>query len=555
LTRAKDGGELVKIKRIKVKLGPMCIILLVAVILSSCKSTTPGILLIGGPITITPPPTEAVPRSDTPIPSEIPTVTPEPTTTRIFIDGYAGDWEIYPILLTDWEDDASMEGFDLKSVRAFTNDQYLYLMLESYGEIGDYVQIDLIIDINGDGAEDYIVSFQPRSSQHELGNFTGGDPFWSLMMGCSSAEREIVEIKLPIGFLGGTENFIIRDIRVMAGECYEEDWVIVDEMGPVSVVRTNELEMTFHEKYTFWSSASFIGPANSPFIINDKGFEGARGLALNQDETGAYVINQYSGELSFVDLDPASPSFGGVRVIKEDIYVLNDIAISQDGTIAFLSREAGTRDPPQGQNVITRLYLETGQVVTVVDEFNHPTNIVLSQDEKISYVVDLEQAGFYKVDLGTSIVTPIAIGLDEPYAVDVDDQGTFAYVVTKPPKGGEYLLGGLLRIFLRNGNTTSIVQDEYLGPTSITLAAEGRLAFITEYGHEGKCDGNLSAINIDSSATDYGSKIVLVTGLCGPHDVKLNQEETLAYFVEVEGSRLSVVRVNIEEILHPSPQD
>jgi hypothetical protein len=531
----------------------MSMILLAAVILSSCKSTTPGILLVGGPITITPPPTEVVQKSATPIPSETPTVTPEPRTTRVLIDGDAGDWEIYPILLTDWEADAGMEGFDLKSVRAFTNDQYLYLMLESYGEIGDYVQIDLMIDIDGDGAEDYRVSFQPRSNQHELGNFTGGDPFWSLMMGCSSAEREVVEIKLPIGLLGGTENFIIRDIRVMAGECCEADWIIVDEMGPVSVVRTNELEMTFHEKYASWSSASFVGPASLPFIINDKGFEGACGLVLIQDETGAYVINQYSGEISFVDLDPTSPSFGGARVIKEDIYVLNDIAISQDEAIVFLSREAGPRDPPRGQNVITRLYLATGEVITVVDQFDHPTNFLLSQDEKIGYVVDVEQAGFYEVDLGTGIVTPIAIGLDEPYAVDIDDRGTFAYVVTKPPRAGEYLLGGLLRISLRNGDATSIVEDEYLGPTSITLAAEGRLAFITEYGHEGVCDGNLSVINIDPSATDYGSKIVLVPGLCGPHDVVLNQEETLAYFVEVEGSRLGVIQINIEELLNPSP--
>jgi DNA-binding beta-propeller fold protein YncE len=545
----------VKIKNIGVRLSPVSIILLVAIMLSACKSTGPGLPLIGGPITITPPPTEAIPKSATPIQTETPTVTPEPTTTRVLIDGLADDWDIYPILLTDWQDDTSMEGFDLKSVRAFTNDQYLYLMLESYGEIGDYVQIDLTIDINGDGAQDYMVSFQPRSSHHELGDFTGGAPFWSLMMGSSSAEREVVEVKLPIGLLGGRENFIIRHIRVMAGECCEADWVIVDEMGPVSVVRTNELEMTFREKYTFWSSASFSDPVSSPFIINDKGFEGPRGIALNQDETEAYVINQYSGELSLVDLDPASPSFGGARVIKEEIYVLTDIALSQDGSIAFLSREAGTREPPQGQSVITRLYLETGQVVTLVDQFNRPTNFILSHDEKIAYVVDLGQSGFYELNLGTSVVTPIAIGLVEPFAAALSEAEHFAYIVTEPPRAGEYPLGDLLRISLYSGDVTSLIEDAFLGPTSITLAAEGRLAFITEYGHEGKCDGNLSVINIDPSATNYGSKLVLVPGLCGPHDVELNQEETLAYFVEVEGSRLSVVRINIEEILSPSKQD
>jgi DNA-binding beta-propeller fold protein YncE len=529
---------------------PLSIILLIAIMLAACKPSEPTVPLIGGPITITPLPSEAVPRSATPI---IPTGTPEPTTTRVLIDGLVDDWAIYPTLLTDWEDDAIAEGFDLKSVRAFTNDHYLYLMLDSYGVLGDYVQIELDIDIDSDGAHDYIVSFDPRLSEHELENFTSSEPLRSLMMGTFSAEGEVVEVKLPIGLLGGVENFIIREIRVMVGQCCEADWIGIDEMGPVSVVRTNELEMTFGERYAFWSSASFSGPASSLFIINDKNFEGPRGLVLDQDGTRAYVINQYSGELSLVDLDSASPNFSRVSLIKEDVYVLNDISVNQDETLAYLSREEGPRDPPQGQNVITKLYLESGEVVTLVDQFDRPTNFVLSQDESQGYVIDLARSGFYELYLGTSVVTPIATGLDEPYAVDVDEGEGYAYIVTKPPGTGEYPLGSLLRISLQNGRVTSVAHEVLLGPTSITLASEGRLAFITEYGHGGKCDGSLSVINIDSKAAGYGNKLVLLPGLCGPHDVVLDQEETMAYFVEVESSRLGAIQIDIGEMLNPSP--
>lgn len=542
-----------KITSIKDGMTPISIILLIAILLAACKPGESTVPLIGGPITITPPPTDAVPRSATPVFTETPTITPEPTTTRVLIDGQTKDWDIYPTLLTDWEDDASTEGFDLKSVRAFTNDHYLYLMLDSYGELGDYAQIELDIDIDGDGAQDYIISFDPRLSQHDLEDLTGGESFRSMMMGSFSAEGEVVEVKLPLRLLGGKENFIIRDIRVMAGECCEADWVTIDEMGPVSVVRTNELEMTFHERYAYWASAPFSGPASSPFIINDTSFAGPRGLDLNQDETRAYVINQYSGELSLVDLDPASPNFGSVRVIKEEIYVLSDISVNQDETLAYLSREAGPRDPSQGQNVITQLIIDSGEVVTVADQFEQPMNFLLNQDETKGYVVDLARSGLYEVDLGNSIVTPIALGLEKPFAVDIDDLNGYAYVVTKPPTAGDYPLGGLLRIVLRTGHVTSIVQDEYLGPTSIALAGEGRLAFITEYGHEGECDGNLSAINIDVGTADYGKKFVLVPGLCGVHDVILNQEETMAYFVEVEGSRLGAIRIDVGAILPPSP--
>ena len=531
----------------------MSIILLIVVLLAACQSGEPIIPPIGGPITITPPPTERVPRSATPIYTETPTITPEPTTTRVLIDGRGDDWGIYPTLLTDWEADAISEDFDLKSVRVFTNDQYVYLMVDSYGEIGDYVQIDLNIDIDGDGAQDYIVSFDPRLSQHELEDLTGSESFRSMMMGSFSAEGEVVEVKLPIGLLGGKENFIIREIRVMAGECCEADWITVDEMGPVSVVRTNELEMSFHERYAYWASAPFSGPVSSPFIINDTGLDGPRGMDLAQDGTRAYVANQYPGELSLVDLDPTSPSFGSVRVIKEEIYVLNDIAINQDETLAYLSREEGPRDPPQGQNVITQLYLESGEVVTLVDQFDQSTNLVLSQDESVGYVVDIERSGFYELDLGTSVVTPITTGLDEPYAVGVDEDDGYAYVLTKPPGAGETPLGSLLRISLQTGRITIIAQEVFLGPTSIALAGESRLAFIMEYGHGGKCDGSLSVINIDPTSEDYSNKLVLLPGLCGPHDVVLDQDETMAYFLELESSRLGAIQINMGEIFPPFP--
>jgi hypothetical protein len=536
--------------KITSKMTPITIILLIAILLGACKASEPTLPLIGGPITITPPPTGYVPKSATPI---IPTVTPTPTTTRVLIDGHAEDWGIYPTLITDWEDDAIAEGFDLKSVRAFTNDLYFYLMLDSYGDFGSYSQIDLDIDIDSDGALDYMVGFHPGLSQHELTDFSSGEPQRSLMMGSFSAEREVVEVKLPLGLLGGKENFIIREIRVMTGDCCDADWITIDEMGPVSVVRTHELEITFRERFVFWSSASFSGPASSPFIINDTSFDGPRGMDLNQDETLAYVINLYSGELSLVDLDPESPAFSSVRVIREEIYVLSDVTVNEDETLAYLSREAGPRDPPQGQNVITKLYMDSGEVVTVVDQFDHPTNFVLTQDESRAYVVDLARSGLYELDLGTSIVTPIATGLDEPFAVDIDYLNGYAYVVTKPPTTGDYPLGGLLRIVLGTKHVTSVVQDEYLGPTSIALAGEGRLAFITEYGHEGECDGNLSVVNIETGTVNYMKKFVLVPGLCGPHDVILNQEETMAYFVEVESSRLGAIQIDIDELLNPSP--
>jgi len=536
--------------RIKTMLVQAGFTLLSASLLAACKLDTPTMPLFGGPITITPPPTERVVPSVTP---QVTATPPEPPITTVLIDGQAGDWVEYPILITDWEDDADQGGFDLKSVRAFTNDQYLYLMLDSYGEIGEYVQVNLYIDVGSDGDQDYMVTFRPGIGQHDFRNLTAGDPVWGLLVGASSAEGEVVEFKMPLMLLGSSEQFILKSIQVMDGTCCEEEWYVVDDMGPVSIVRTNEVEMTYHEQYLHWLFKPFSGVVSPPFIINDRSFAGVRSLEINESETYAYVINEYSGELSVVNIDPESAEFGEAKVVKEDIYVLNDVVINRDETLAYLSREAGEDDPPVGQNIITRLYLETGDVVTVVDQLTRPTNFVLSQDEKRGFVVDLERGGLYEVNLATSIVKPVVSGLKEPFAVAVNQAETMAYVVTVPAQEGEYPKGDLLSVDIATGEVTTVSAEAILGATDITLTSDGRVALVTEFGHEGSCDGSLSVFNVDPDSSAYGEKIVLVSGLCGPHDVKLNRAETLAYFVELDVGRLSVVRVNMAEVLSQFP--
>jgi len=415
----------------------------------------------------------------------------------VLIDGQAGDWIEYPILLTDWEDDADQGGFDLKAVRAFSNDQYLYLMLEGYGEITEYVQIELHIDVNSDGDQDYVVTFQPGTGQHELKGLTSGDLFWGLMADASSAEGEVVEFKMPLTLLGGSDQFILKSIQVMGGTCCEDEWYVVDDMGPISIIRTNELEMTYNEQYLHWLSMPFSEAVSAPFIINDRSFAGARGLEINELETDVYVINEFSGELTTVVVDPQSAKFGEAGVVKEDIYVLNDVDINQDETLAYLSRETREDDSPVGQNIVTRLYFETGEVVTVVDELTHPTNFVLSQDEKSGFIVDLAQGGLYEVNLATSVVTPVVYGLKEPFAVAVNRAETMAYVVTVPAQEGEYPQGDLLSVDIAAGEVTTVSAEAILGATDITLTSDGRVALVTEFGHVGSCDGSLSVFNIE----------------------------------------------------------
>jgi len=307
-------------------------------------------------------------------------------------------------------------------------------------------------------------------------------------------------------------------------------------------------ETKFLEQFTRWLSSPFTGIASAPFVINDTdpALGGARGLVINEAETTAYIIGEFSAELSKVGIDPNSPSFGQATVIATDLLRPNGLAVNRAETVAYVTTEVGY--DRTGANRLVQVDLTTGEAVTLNAQMGQPTNIALSQDETEGYVMDLQWGGLYRMDLETGGITPIATGLNHPYPVAVNQAETLAYVVTEPARPGDYPMGNLLGIDLQTGQVSTVAAEAIFGATGISLSADERLAFVTEFGHEGGCDGRLSVVNVDPSSTDFGKKTVLVAGLCGAHDVKPNRAETLIYFVEVDSSRFSVIRVNLNRL-------
>ena len=266
---------------------------------------------------------------------------------------------------------------------------------------------------------------------------------------------------------------------------------------------------------------------------------GARGLDLSGDETTAYVVSEFSGMLSRVNIDPMSPTFGAVSHIAGDLLILTNVDVNEDETLAYVTREAGPEDPPTGRNIVTRVDLMTGEAVTVTDQVGQPTNIILSQDETEGYVVDLNSGmqwggGLYRVNLTTGVVTPIATGLNSPWPAVVNKAETLAYVGTVSDH--DDLKGNLLCIDLETGQV-SIVAKETVISSGIILNAEETLAYVSVFG-EGWCTGQLAVVDIDPTSLTYGMVTPLLTGLCGPHDIRLNADESAVYVVEVDGRRL-----------------
>jgi len=239
---------------------PVRIFLLLGLLLAACGPATtppPAETLTEAPtetaivpsptlkmVTIAPTDTLA-PPIDTPMPPT-PTLTPtpsEPTVTQITIDGDPADWAGCEVLLTDPPDDHKGGGFDIAAVRAFANDKFLYVLVETHGQRQDYVQLDLEIEAGG---RRFVVSFGPEEgSMAYMGEVTTG-PFVPIgeVIGSVSAAGQAVEFKMPLAALEDTAGLTLLDVRPMAGVCCGEAWYAVDSIKPVSVARVNEVEPT-----------------------------------------------------------------------------------------------------------------------------------------------------------------------------------------------------------------------------------------------------------------------------------------------------------------------
>ena len=285
-----------------------------------------------------------------------------------------------------------------------------------------------------------------------------------------------------------------------------------------------------------------IGPGSPDFgriieCLTPVPLNGARGLDLSGDETTAYVVSEFSGMLSRVNIDPTSPTFGAVSHIAGDLLILTNVDVNEDETLAYVTREAGPEDPPTGRNVVTRVDLITGEVVKVTDQVAQPTNIVLSQDEAEAYVVDRQQGVLFRVNLATGVVNPIVNGLANPFAVVINQAETFAYVTLCEFHPTSSVPGEIVQVDLTIGQVITTFNG-LVSPAGIWINASETRAYITEFGPEGGCGGTLSVVDIDSTSPNYRTITRLLTGLCGSHDIRFNAAESVAYIVEVDSRRL-----------------
>lgn len=184
----------------------------------------------------------ASPQAATQSPTEEPAATATeapPSITDINIDGDPSDWKAYPVAIEDSVGD-SAGNVDVKSIRTFTNDRFLYLLVEVEGGIGSYVQLDVDFNPGSDGWPDYMANAYPNNQDfvphvakienqqfNHLENTTG-----------EVAQGEAFELRFPLDLFGDSQITTLR-VRVMDGECCEANWIAVDETEPTRIVHLN----------------------------------------------------------------------------------------------------------------------------------------------------------------------------------------------------------------------------------------------------------------------------------------------------------------------------
>ena len=469
--------------------------------------------------------------------------------TKIEVDGELDDWVNYEVLSEDDSGDSESGEFDIKSVKAFTNDQYFYLMIDANRRIGEYVQVDLDIDVNGDSRMDYMAVFRPRTGDDSILMDQNADEQNPKTFNPDNfAEGDGIEFKMPISLIENQHTFTVLDLRIMKGVCCETEWQVEDSMRSFKVENLDERELTKGEKFNEWLSSSFEGIASKTFVINDTdpAISGSRALVVNNQNTTIYVISEFSAVLSKVNIDPSSADFGEVTVLAEGLLRPTDLDVNGAETIAYVTTESGFDQT--GTESLLQIDLKTNEITELSNQLGHPTNVILGQDETEGYIVDLRNGSLYKINLAFGDITTLSKELNDPYPAVLNQAETDAYILTGPAREGDYPKGDLLQFNLQTSNVNTIIKDLVFGAGSIVLNNDETLALISEFGHEAGCDGRLSVVNIDPVSPSYLEKIVLVEKLCGAHDAKFNSSETIVYFVEVDASRISAIKVNVEEL-------
>lgn len=388
--------------------------------------------------------------------------------TEIRIDGDPADWAAYPVLVSDPSGDATGGGFDIAEVRAFTNDKYLYVLIEAHGPRRDYVQVDLGVFT---ATRRFLVSIQPEKGwAGHIGDITAG-PFKDIgdVAGAAIAGGAAVEYMIPLSTFGDVSSGLQLGMRVMNGVCCGAQWREVDNIDLVPVPARNEVEPVFRLAYD---------PHGAPVIEQGFDLSEARGdeprdIAISADGRFAYTLSRGTHMVYVIDLatdqvsaaidlfsDKRSPFGPGPEAL----------ALTPDGTLLVVANQLDAS--------VVLIDTGTRQVVSTLPAPEFPMDVAVSPDGKQAYVVGHGEDRVAIVDLekrrlGESIKLPGT--RVRPYAAAFTPDGSRAYVATES--------GALYRIDPKRRRVAARIDKPATGWSNgaLVITPDGATAYLSSF--------------------------------------------------------------------------
>lgn len=159
---------------------------------------------------------------------------------KIVIDGDPSEWEPFPIVHEDPEDDNISIEIDISNIKAFTNlnTGYMYLLVESFIPVKEFTTLELDLKY---GEEYYRVGFIPgedRPATLAKENDEGEFELVDYLYGTNIASGQSVEISFPVTNFPDTDKLHIANLRVMGGICcnqfeyYAVDYITIKKPTP-----------------------------------------------------------------------------------------------------------------------------------------------------------------------------------------------------------------------------------------------------------------------------------------------------------------------------------
>jgi YVTN family beta-propeller protein len=238
-------------------------------------------------------------------------------------------------------------------------------------------------------------------------------------------------------------------------------------------------------------------------------------IAVQRDPDGVavygnttYVINQYDKSVSVIDTDPNSTTYNKVVSTIKLASTPSDIAISPDGTRAYVTTT--------GNASVAVIDTTSNTVITNVRVGSTPVGVAVSPDGKKVYVTNggSSTVSVISADTATNTykeVSRITVG-SQPSGIAVSPDGTKLYVTLR-------YSDSLATVNLANNAVSTVKVGD--SPREVALTPDGKLAFVTNY------DGTVSVV--DTTTNTQVAKIVTGGPKHQPVGVAISPDGSLAY--------------------------